>query len=329
MEEKSISVSVVIPTYNRSRYVTKAIDSVLAQTYKDYEIIVVDDGSTDNTKDVLQPYMDQIRYIYQENTGVSAARNTCISAAKGEWVAFLDSDDEWLPDKLCRHIKCLEENKDVCLHTANAGVVGFLPNGKRTTLFEMCGFWKAGVDYGIVKRPDNLELQMRYGFARLCTMAVRREVFLKAGMLDTRLTIYEDQDMLLRLALCGSWAVSDEELMVIYRQREEQSNLSQHRVAQPINSGRLSVHIYDKLSRDSRLTPYEKRLIDAKLRSCEAALGMELLKAGRSSQARVIFRRLVGTKMSAGMFVRYLISLMPSAVSARLIKSWHRVRLCY
>jgi glycosyltransferase involved in cell wall biosynthesis len=98
-------ISVIIPTYNRAQLVTKAIDSVLAQTYHDYEIIVVDDGSTDNTKEVLQPYMDRIRYIYQENAGVSAARNAGIRVAKGEWIAFIDSDDQWLPDKLSAQIE--------------------------------------------------------------------------------------------------------------------------------------------------------------------------------------------------------------------------------
>ena len=100
-------ISVIIPTYNRAEHVTKAIDSVLAQTYTDYEIIVVDDGSTDNTKELLLPYMDRIRYIYQENAGVSAARNNGIRAASGRWIAFLDSDDIWFPDKLSRQMGSL------------------------------------------------------------------------------------------------------------------------------------------------------------------------------------------------------------------------------
>jgi len=81
---------------------------VLAQTYTDYEIIVVDDGSSDNTKEILKPYMDKIRYIYQENAGVSAARNTGIRAAEGKWVAFLDSDDQWLPENLACQMECVQ-----------------------------------------------------------------------------------------------------------------------------------------------------------------------------------------------------------------------------
>jgi glycosyltransferase involved in cell wall biosynthesis len=109
------TISVIIPTYNRATYVTKAIDSILAQTYTDYEIIVVDDGSTDNTKEVLKPYKDKINYIYQENRGVSSARNTGIHAALGQWIAFLDSDDIWLPDKLSSQIRCVRNtDAEVC-----------------------------------------------------------------------------------------------------------------------------------------------------------------------------------------------------------------------
>ncbi len=89
-------VSVVVPTFNRAKIVPKAIDSVLQQTYKDYEIIVIDDGSTDNTKAVLRNYDDKIVYRYKENGGISSARNSGIEIAKGKYIALLDSDDFWL-----------------------------------------------------------------------------------------------------------------------------------------------------------------------------------------------------------------------------------------
>jgi glycosyltransferase involved in cell wall biosynthesis len=117
MSEKKPTVSVIIPTYNRADCITKSIDSVLSQNYNDYEIIVVDDGSTDNTRQILQVYVDKglIRYIYQDNAGCAAARNVGISTAKGEWIAFLDSDDRWLPDKLAVQMQyLLETGLDVC-----------------------------------------------------------------------------------------------------------------------------------------------------------------------------------------------------------------------
>lgn len=93
-------ISVVIPTYNRARFLKEALESVFSQTVADREIIVVDDGSSDETRAVLEPFRDRIRYLYQENAGGAAARNRGIAAARGEWVAFLDSDDRWEPHAL-------------------------------------------------------------------------------------------------------------------------------------------------------------------------------------------------------------------------------------
>jgi GT2 family glycosyltransferase len=94
------SVSVIIPTYNRAEFLTRCIQSVLAQTHKPLEVIVVDDGSTDGTAKVCHEFSDQVRYLYQENAGVAAARNCGFSEARGRWVALLDSDDYWEPHKL-------------------------------------------------------------------------------------------------------------------------------------------------------------------------------------------------------------------------------------
>ena len=103
-------VSVIIPAYNASDYIAAAINSVLRQTFKDYEIIVVNDGSTDNTVDVLKPFMSRIRYIYQDNKGEKGAKNTGIKLAEGEYIALLDSDDLWMEDKLERQVPILDES---------------------------------------------------------------------------------------------------------------------------------------------------------------------------------------------------------------------------
>ena len=95
-------VSVIVPTFNRAWILKEAIDSVLAQNYRDFELIVIDDGSTDHTRDILHPYRDRLTVIRQANAGVSAARNRGIRAASGRLIAFLDSDDLWLPGKLER-----------------------------------------------------------------------------------------------------------------------------------------------------------------------------------------------------------------------------------
>ena len=102
-------VSVVIPTYNRADFICDAIDSVLNQTHSNIEIIVVDDGSTDNTSAVLEKYQDRIKIIRQENQGCSAARNSGIRFCSGNYVAFLDSDDKWLPQKTEEQLALLNQ----------------------------------------------------------------------------------------------------------------------------------------------------------------------------------------------------------------------------
>lgn len=97
-------VSVVIPTYNRAAVLERSLRSVFGQTFEDFELIVVDDGSTDSTQEFLAQFDGKLRHVFQENRGVAAARNTGIGLSSGELVAFLDSDDEWLPDKLARQV---------------------------------------------------------------------------------------------------------------------------------------------------------------------------------------------------------------------------------
>ena len=108
MGEKNGCVSVIIPTYNRSDFCKKAVDSVLSQSYRNIEVIVVDDGSSDNTREVISGLDDRVRYIWQKNAGVVAARNHGMELARGEFIAFLDSDDTWLPWKLEAQLEVLE-----------------------------------------------------------------------------------------------------------------------------------------------------------------------------------------------------------------------------
>ena len=111
-------ISIVIPTFNRCRFIKRALDSIYNQTYSDYEIIVIDDGSTDGTADMLKKKFPDVRYFYQSNKGVSSSRNKGLEMAQGDWIAFLDSDDEWLPAKLEKQVRLLESTPDykVC-HT--------------------------------------------------------------------------------------------------------------------------------------------------------------------------------------------------------------------
>jgi glycosyltransferase involved in cell wall biosynthesis len=101
-------VSVIIPTYNSAEFLLETLESVFAQTYQNLEVILVDDGSTDGTRRLIEPYLSRLTYVYQDNAGESSARNHAIEMAQGEFLAFLDSDDTWLPDKLEKQLACLE-----------------------------------------------------------------------------------------------------------------------------------------------------------------------------------------------------------------------------
>ncbi len=180
-------VSVIIPTFNRANYICETIDSVLSQTYKDYEIIVVDDGSTDNTKEVISKYNEKIRYFYQENKGVSAARNYAISNAKGEYVAFLDDDDIWLQNKLEKQIDVLDKNPDLGFVCSDTYVID--GSGKIINL------WKRGIH-----NHETFESLYEADFTFTLTVVARRRCLEEVGFFDETLSISQDYDLWLRLA---------------------------------------------------------------------------------------------------------------------------------
>ena len=189
-------VSVIIPTYNRADFIEDAVESVLCQTYKDYEIIIVDDGSTDGTEDVLQKYHNKIRYIYKSNGGEASARNTGIKHAQGAYIAFLDSDDLWLPERLKFGVQALDADKNIGLFFADCNRVF---NGERES--------KTFFDYykpyaGFVFK----QLFMRC-FIPMPTVILRKECFQKVGIFSespTPCADYDctDYDMWLRVSAC-------------------------------------------------------------------------------------------------------------------------------
>ncbi len=197
------AVSVIIPTYNRAAKVRNAIDSVLAQTVHDVEIIVVDDGSSDETEQILRDcYGNGIRCVAQTNQGVSAARNRGIAEAGGEWIAFLDSDDLWEKDKLEWQLKALERFAPKCggCYT-DARLLNHL---ETRTLFQMAeSSYRHEGEIGV--NSDVLRLLVRPGGAGMvvCPSSVlaRADVVRKIGGFNPRLQFSEDSEFLFRLAM--------------------------------------------------------------------------------------------------------------------------------
>lgn len=178
-------VSVIIPAFNAERYLRETLDSVLAQTYAAREVIVVDDGSTDSTPSILASYGDRIRVIRQQNRGSATARNTAVSAARGAWVAFIDADDLWTPNKLSRQLaRCgryaISHTDSVCFGEAlSAEVV----RSSVTTPY-------AG---------HVLDKLLVTNFISNSTVMIRRDVYMAYGGLDEALPGVEDWALWLRV----------------------------------------------------------------------------------------------------------------------------------
>jgi len=189
---RNLSVSVVIPTYNYGRFISEAIQSVLEQTYPIFEIIVVDDGSTDGTESIVKEFGDRIRYVKQENLGVCAARNTGIEMSSGDLIAFLDADDSWLPDKTQKQVTIFIEDAEVGLVHCGMREFDTLTGETLEMLVEGGEGWVAE-ELALGEKPV------------ICgpggAIMVRRDVIETTGNFDTRLKILEDWDFCLRIAM--------------------------------------------------------------------------------------------------------------------------------
>ncbi|MBP1741124.1 MAG: glycosyl transferase family 2 [Deltaproteobacteria bacterium] len=260
-------VSVVIPTYNRASCITRTIDSVFAQTYGDYEIIVVDDGSTDNTREVLGRYGNRIRYIHQPNSGVSSARNTGILSARGEWVAFLDSDDEWVRTKLERQIQIAIQYPSAVASVTNASIV--ISEQTELDLFKTRGFQFDSSHPSLIVRPLSLIIDLQ---PFTPSLFVLRQALLSEGLFDISMNLYEDYDMMCRIALAGAWAITGETLLKVFRRGEVEIALSVQHSRDPRKSPMSLIQVFLKLLNKPNLTGQERNLIRSKLSACRFEL---------------------------------------------------------
>lgn len=266
LSRDKLPISVVIPTYNRAHCLGSAINSVITQTYKDFEIIVVDDGSTDNTKEVVQPYLSDIKYICQENKGVSAARNKGIMAAKGTWVAFLDSDDEWLPRKLELQVADLHQHPDAILSCTNVEFGG-IDGATSVDYFKEC----LAVNF---KGTQFIREPLFKSYACTSTVMARRSYIQVVGMFNEELSIYEDIDLFFRLSTLGGCVVNPNVLAKAFRRKESGLlNLSgQFLFNKEINHKSL-IKIYGNLIKYD-LSKIQRTIVNDKLSSSWFDLGL-------------------------------------------------------
>ena len=207
-------VTVILPSWNRADWLKKSIDSVLEQTFRDFELIVVDDASTDSTQEILTSYSGKIRSItFAKNLGVSAARNAAVKNCDSEWIAFLDSDDFWHPHKLQKQIAQTVIRAECPIHFTDE-------------------IWiRNGVRVNPKKKHQKLEGWIFKPSLELCLMSpstvlLRRELFDVHGFFDETLPICEDYDLWLRLTAQHQVALLNEKLMIRHGGHEDQLSRS-------------------------------------------------------------------------------------------------------
>jgi glycosyltransferase involved in cell wall biosynthesis len=256
------TVSVIIPAWNTAGLIAECIDSVLAQTYRDFEIIVVNDGSpdTDLLERVLAPYEKQIRYVRQENRGPSAARNLGILLATGKYIAFLDSDDEWLPQHLSEQMSIL--TKDSSLDLVYADYV-LVRNGKR-------------VGHGFGLEPQHPPVTFEKILTEECTVGTsstvaKRQALITAGLFDERFRCCEDFDLWLRMSFRGAKITYHSGLHMLHRLACE--SLSGNRYTMK----RARIEVYKKAA-SLPVSVAQRALIDFLILKNEAECQTDLVK---------------------------------------------------
>jgi len=269
----ALRVSVILPCYNGARWIGQAIESVLAQTYKDFELLIIDDGSKDNSKEIVASYLcdERMRYIRQENRGFSAAVNRGIKESNGGLIGFIGQDDLWMPNKLELQVNYLSEHRDVDLVHSN-----------------YCSIDSEGRIIGVrdIKIPqvsskkkvvEHLFLNNFIGFE---TVLVKRKCFNEVGFFDERMVGFSDHDMWLRLA--GSFNIGYLDLPLV-KKRQHEFQLSKVRVEAVLKDKFLMV----KKAIDCY--PFLKRVERKKLAQLYYAWGMTLMQKGNNKKTKQKF----------------------------------------
>ena len=245
-------VTVILPSWNRADWLKKSIDSVLEQTFRDFELIVVDDASTDSTQEILTSYSGKIRSItFAKNLGVSAARNAAVKNCDSEWIAFLDSDDFWHPHKLQKQIAQTVIRAECPIHFTDE-------------------IWiRNGVRVNPKKKHQKLEGWIFKPSLELCLMSpstvlLRRELFDVHGLFDETLPICEDYDLWLRLTAQHQVALLNEKLMTRHGGHADQLSLSEWGI------DRYRVQSIIKILKTEKLRPEDRSAAIVVLRKkCE------------------------------------------------------------
>jgi glycosyltransferase involved in cell wall biosynthesis len=278
---KTPMVSIIIPAYNTSAYIVETLESVFAQTFDNFEVIVINDGSPDSDalEHVIAPYRKRILYLKQENRGSAGARNTAIRIARGEYLAFLDSDDTWLPDYLRSQMKLFEETPSLDAAYCDAEHFGRHDFAGKT-------FMQTYPSNGPVTLASLIMENCHIPFS--CAVA-RKEIVLAAGAFDEGLLRCEDYDLWLRILLRGGQMAYQKKALGRYRTRAGSLSRDTIKVMEAL------VAIYKKTEKIVELPKETQAILQRQIAQAQANLDLEigrnLLTTGEFDRARDSFRK--------------------------------------
>jgi glycosyltransferase involved in cell wall biosynthesis len=317
-------ISVVIPTYNRAAKVQKGIESALTQTFSDLEVIVVDDGSADDTGNVIaKTFGDRIRYYYQANQGASAARNKGITEARGEWIAFLDSDDEWERDKLKWQLKTLERFAAQCGGCYTD--VRLVNNPETRTFFQLAEeSYRHQGEMGVSKNA--LKLLVRPGGAGmvicLSSFMGRADLIRKTGGFDLKLPYSQDSEFLFRLAMLTSFCYVNRPLV-----RFDRSPVEQRHVGVSAQWTKLDFWLRDSQSRLEGLLRFREGLpkevvdlIQEQLGSIHSGWANWYLATGQYGKAREAISRAMRLDPTFNIAVKWFLTWTSPRLACRAVR---------
>jgi len=322
-------VSVVIPTYNRAAKVQHGIRSVLAQTFSDLEVIVVDDGSSDDTGQVLRHvFGDRIRYYFQPNQGVCVARNKGVQEARGEWIAFLDSDDFWEKEKLEWQFKALERFGPQC--GACYTDVRFNNHRETRTMFQLAEEHRHEGTMGV--NTDVLKLLVRPGgggmVVCISSFVARADAAREAGGFDPNLGYYGDSDFMFRLAMQTGFCYVNHPLVWFDRSPAETRHVGASKEWDKLefvlheNQVRL-----EKGLRSSEGLPMNiRKLIRESLGSVHSGLANCYLEAGQYGKAREAVSKAAQLDLTFNITVKWLLTWMSPRLALRTVRRYQETR---
>lgn len=305
-------VSVIVPAYNVAGYIGETLDSIFAQSFRDFEAIMINDGSPDTAalESALASYSDpRLRYLQKPNGGPSSARNTGIAAARGEWVAFLDADDIWLPNYLASQLALLKREGTATVAVPDGFVFGDTPfAGKR-----LSEVWPQP---GLVTLMEMLAGRTHLSY---CSVA-KREAIERIGGYDESFRRSEDHDLYLRLLLAGERIVVNPEPLFRYRRRADSLSADDLKIMQ--SAARVLEKLNPQFARDPELARLARNRRNGVLASMELALGRQALEEGRWLEARDHWR----THQRLRPSWKIALALAASRISPLLARSLMRAR---